>query len=133
MKSGLPPGTLVHVGVIQEAESRITLIDYSKEDIAEKTTQSADEILQYIDSDTLTWVIIEGLTNVGFAESIGAIFGIHQLVLEDILNTHQRPKFPVGRVYYYPGCIANLFLKEEMALGFNSNILPVGGEFVIIT
>ena len=92
-KSGLPPGSLVHVGTALEAVTRMSVIDYSKENIEEQQIQSADEILKYKDSDTVTWVIIEGLTNVEVVESIGAMFDIHQLVLEDILNTHQRPKF----------------------------------------
>ncbi|MEN8711849.1 MAG: magnesium/cobalt transporter CorA, partial [Arenicellales bacterium] len=69
------------------------VIDYSKENIEEQQIQSVDEILKYKESDTVTWVIIEGLTNVDIVERIGTIFDIHQLVLEDILNTHQRPKF----------------------------------------
>jgi magnesium transporter len=89
----MPPGSLVHVGNVHEAESRITLVDYSTENIEEKTVQSVDEILAYKDSDSVTWVIIEGLTSIEIVENIGTAFGIHQLVLEDILNTNQRPKF----------------------------------------
>ncbi len=92
-KSGLPPGSLIHVGNILETETRMTVIDYNKDDIKETKIQSIDEVLRYKDSNSVTWVIIEGLTNVDIVERIGTIFGIHQLVLEDILNTHQRPKF----------------------------------------
>jgi len=35
-KAGMPPGTLVHVGDIHEAESSISVIDYSKENIEER-------------------------------------------------------------------------------------------------
>jgi magnesium transporter len=100
-KAGMPPGSLVHVGDVQEADTRITLVDYSKDDVEELTIQSVDEILKYKDSDTVTWVIIEGLTNVAIVENIGTNFGIHQLVLEDILNTHQRPKFEEHDDYLY--------------------------------
>lgn len=97
----MPPGSLVHVGDVQESASRITLIDYSKTDIRELAVQSLDEILEYRDSNTVTWVIIEGLTNIDLVEKIGSAFGIHQLVLEDILNTHQRPKFEEYDDYLY--------------------------------
>ena len=100
-KAGMPPGSLVHVGDVQEAEPRITLVDYSKDDVEELAIQSVDEILKYKDSDTVTWVIIEGLANVAIVENIGTNFGIHQLVLEDILNTHQRPKFEEHDDYLY--------------------------------
>tara|TARA_R110002096_G_scaffold17305_1_gene60058 strand:+ start:1299 stop:2381 length:1083 start_codon:yes stop_codon:yes gene_type:complete len=93
-KIGMEPGSLIHVGDIIESETRITIIDYDKETVFEKKQiDSIDEILKYKDSDTVTWVIIEGLSKVDIVEGIGRIFDIHQLVLEDILNTHQRPKF----------------------------------------
>ena len=87
------PGSVVHVGHVLADESRISIVDYSKESIEERQIQSIDEILEFKERDTVTWVIIEGLTKVEIVERIGAIFDIHQLVLEDILNTHQRPKF----------------------------------------
>ncbi len=71
----------------------MSVIDYSAEAFEEKKIQSIEEILKYKNSNTVTWVIIEGLTDVDIVERIGAMFDIHQLVLEDILNTHQRPKF----------------------------------------
>lgn len=92
-KSGLPPGSLIHVGETPESETRMSLIDYSKVNIKEQQIQSVEEILKYKDCDTVTWVIIEGLASVDIVERIGEIFDIHQLVLEDILNTHQRTKF----------------------------------------
>jgi len=92
-KSGLPPGTLIHIGDVLETATRMSVIDYSTEKFEETKIQSIEEILKYKDSNTVTWVIIEGLANVDIVERIGAMFDIHQLVLEDILNTHQRPKF----------------------------------------
>ncbi|MBF0233661.1 MAG: magnesium/cobalt transporter CorA [Desulfamplus sp.] len=100
-KSGMPPGSLVHVGEIHGPESRISIINYSKATILEHNVQSVDEILSYKDQDSITWVIVEGLTNISIIESIGRIFNIHPLVLEDILNTHQRPKFDEYDEYLY--------------------------------
>ncbi|MDX1697327.1 MAG: magnesium/cobalt transporter CorA [Thiohalobacterales bacterium] len=92
-KAGLPPGSLVHVGEVLEARTRMTVIDYSKENLVEQQFHSVDEVLEYKDTDSVTWIIIEGLADIAIVEQIGAAFDIHQLVLEDILNTHQRPKF----------------------------------------
>lgn len=92
-KSGLPPGSLVHVGNVLETVTRMTVIDYREENVKEQAIHSVDELIQYKETDSVTWVVIEGLTNIAIVEEIGAIFDIHQLVLEDILNTNQRPKF----------------------------------------
>jgi magnesium transporter len=112
-KIGFPPGSLIHVGDVLESETRMSVIDYSKENIENLQIHSIDDILKYKDSDTVTWVIIEGLTNVTIVEQIGAIFGIHQLVLEDILNTHQRPKFEEYDDYLYI-VLKSLLPENEM-------------------
>lgn len=100
-KAGLPPGSLIHVGDVLETVTRMSLMVYSKKNIEEKELQSVDEILEYKDSDSVKWVIIEGLADIAIVERIGTLFGIHQLVLEDILNTHQRPKFEEYDDYLY--------------------------------
>jgi len=64
-KVGLPPGTLVHIG--------------------ERKTEK-------IKIPTVTWINIDGLQEVGVVEKIGTHFGVHPLILEDILHTGQRPK-----------------------------------------
>ena len=92
-KTGLPPGSLVHVGKVHEGESRISIVDYNRQIFTERIAKSLDEILPYRETETVTWVHIEGLHDTGLIESIGRHFDIHPLVLEDILNTHQRPKF----------------------------------------
>jgi len=100
-KLGLPPGSLVHVGNVLGTVSRLSLVDYSKDHLEERQIHSLDEILEYKDSNTVTWVIIEGLADVDTIEKIGQLFDVHPLVLEDILNTHQRPKFEEYDDYLY--------------------------------
>ncbi len=110
-KTGLLPGSLIHVGDVLEAQSRISLIDYKKEHIEERQVLCIDEILPYKDTDSITWVIVEGLAEVHIVKKIGDMFGIHPLVLEDILHTHQRPKFEEYDDYLY------IVLKSLVAEG----------------
>lgn len=100
-KSGLPPGSLVHVGEVHGHEHKITIINYNRLKIEKRTVKSIEEILPYKTTDTITWVIIDGLKEVSIIDAIGQHFGIHGLVLEDILNTHQRPKFEEFENYLY--------------------------------
>ena len=117
-KTGLPPGSLIHVGTVTEVKTRISLIDYTKEHIEEKQIHSAGELLPYRDSDTVTWVVVEGLSDVEIIENIGRMFGIHQLVLEDILNTHQRPKYEEYDDYLY------IVLKS---------LIPVENQYFVVS
>lgn len=92
-KSGLPPGSLIHVGEIVEAKTSLTVISYNKEELEQHSIEKIEELINYKGQQRTTWVIVEGLTDIPIIENIGKTFGIHQLVLEDILNTDQRPKF----------------------------------------
>jgi magnesium transporter len=100
-KSGLPPGSLIHVGEVHEHEHKITVFDYNKSSLNKHTIKTIAELLPYKTTDTLTWVIIDGLKDVSVIDDIGQHFDIHALVLEDILNTHQRPKFEEFDDYLY--------------------------------
>jgi magnesium transporter len=131
-KSGLPPGSLIHVGDIHESVTRMSVIDYSKENIEEQEIESVDDILKYKDSNTVTWVIIEGLTNVTIVERIGAIFGIHNLVLEDILNTHQRPKFEEYDDHLYIVLKSLLTENERFTVAYEQISLLVLKNFVFV-
>ncbi|MDD1640356.1 MAG: magnesium/cobalt transporter CorA [Methylococcaceae bacterium] len=100
-KSGLPPGSLVHVGEVHAHEHKISVINYNKSTLKKHTIKSIEELLPYKTTDTITWVIVDGLKDVSIIDAIGQHFGIHVLVLEDILNTHQRPKFEEFDGYLY--------------------------------
>jgi magnesium transporter len=91
-KPGLAPGTLVHVGEKKVERVRIRLIDYDEEKLEERELESVDECFPYADKPTVTWTNIDGLHDVDVIEKIGKDFGLHALVLEDILHTEQRPK-----------------------------------------
>ncbi|CAG1022553.1 partial Cobalt/magnesium transport protein CorA, partial [Methylococcales bacterium] len=66
-----------------------------------RTVETIEDLLPYKTRDTVTWVIIDGLTDVNIVDEIGRYFDIHPLVLEDILNTHQRTKFEEYSDYLY--------------------------------
>jgi len=91
-KIGLPPGTLVHIGERKTEKIKITIIDYDQKDFQEKEVDNIEDCFPFKDSPTVTWINIDGLQEVGVIEKIGSHFGIHPLVLEDILHTGQRPK-----------------------------------------
>lgn len=117
-KTGLPPGSLVHVGSVLLEETTISVMDYSRDSVVESRVSAIDQLLQYRDSETVTWVIVEGLANVAVVEEIGKAFGIHQLVLEDILNTHQRPKFEEFEDYLFIVLKSLASQGEEFRVGY---------------
>jgi len=91
-KVGLPPGTLVHIGERKTEKIKITVIDYDSKNFQEKEIHKIEECFPFKDKPTVTWINIDGLQEVGVVEKIGTHFGVHPLILEDILHTGQRPK-----------------------------------------
>jgi len=100
-KTGLPAGELVHVGAVHEVESSITLLDYDKNNLVIHRLDSVSDLFPYKNTESVTWVVIEGLADINLMSELGQVFGIHPLVLEDILNTHQRPKLDEYKDYLY--------------------------------
>ena len=92
-KAGLPPGTLVHVGKTAAMTSQVSLVRYSADRVEEHSVATIDDIIKRHEPGTSLWVDCQGLDMVDLLNAIGQRYDIHPLVLEDILNTHQRPKF----------------------------------------
>jgi len=90
-KAGLPPGALVYVGDRAVSRSAITVFDYTAETITERLIERVDDCLPYRDSPSVTWINVEGVHDTDSIGQIGHHFGIHPLVLEDVLNTDKRP------------------------------------------
>ncbi|MBI4844160.1 MAG: magnesium/cobalt transporter CorA [Nitrospirae bacterium] len=100
-KSGLVPGTPVFVGEKKTEEIKITVIDYDAENFGIREVAKAHDCLPYKDKPAVTWINVDGLHDVAAVEEICGHYGIHPLVIEDILNTEQRPKLDLYDDYLY--------------------------------
>ena len=99
-KAGLPPGSLVYVGDKKAYETEVGIIDYDVDNFVEKTVKTIEECLPFKDKPTVTWINVKGLET-GFVDEIGRCFELHPLLLEDILNTDQRPKLDEFEKYLF--------------------------------
>jgi len=91
-KTGLPPGTLVHIGEKKGEKTEIALIEYDERSFKEEKIHTVGECFQFKKAPTVTWINVAGVHQVEVLEKIGQCFALHPLVMEDILNTDQRPK-----------------------------------------
>ncbi len=89
---GLAPGSLVFVGDKKVENIRIRVIDYDKDALNEEELKDISKSAKFENTDTVTWINVDGLHDLELMKEIGKIFSIHPLLLEDILNTGQRPK-----------------------------------------
>jgi len=98
---GAPPGTLVHTGAKREERVRITLIDYDAEHSQERQVERIEDCFPFKETPTTTWVNVDGLHDVELIRRVGEEFGIHPLVLEDVLSVGQRPKIEEYEEYLF--------------------------------
>lgn len=130
-KVGLPPGSLVHIGEIKAERVRIQIIDYDEEDIAERDLGSVEECLPYLTRPTTTWINIDGIHDVELIRKTGEIFDLHPLILEDILNTEQRPKLDDFEDYLYISLKMLSYDTETNRLITENLSLVLGSNFII--
>ncbi len=97
---GLPPGTLRYTGG-RSGTVTVTVIDYDEEHFDEQQVDDVEACFPYAETDSVTWINVDGIHQVDIIEKIGQQFGLHPLVMEDILNVGQRPKLEDYEDYLY--------------------------------
>jgi magnesium transporter len=91
-RAGESPGTLIHVGNYKTEKIQLNMLEYSKDFYRKKEINNIEQCFRSEREDSIKWVNIEGIHDVSIIEKIGSQFNLHPLMLEDILNTGQRPK-----------------------------------------
>jgi magnesium transporter len=115
-KAGLPSGTLMYTGEKRDEKISIHVVDYDEVNFLETELTSVEACIPYKNKPTVTWVNVDGVHDVPVLEKLGDCFEIHRLVMEDIMNTDQRPKMEDFGDYLY------LVLKMLMS-GKNGDIV----------
>lgn len=122
VKTGLPPGSLIHIGEKHAEKAKITLCRYGESLFEENEISDLKGVRPPREEETVTWLQIDGLHDVQLLEQMGVVFGLHPLILEDILNTDQRPKTEDHGDYLY--CVLKLF-HENAEEGLTSEQISI--------
>lgn len=86
------PGKVTYVGNKKDRHTLLEMMTYHQESAQIFKSDDFNEIMTHWNPQEITWLNIMGLSETNQIETIGKHFGIHNLVLEDIVNTRQRPK-----------------------------------------
>jgi magnesium transporter len=113
---GSAPGTLV---IEDDAiPPRLVLIDYRPAEALRMTLTSPEQCAAYLDSDSISWLDVQGLGSEKILRQLGDVYHLHPLVLEDVVNVPQRPK--VERYAEQILVIARMVNPKTDELGFYS-------------
>ena len=87
---GSIPGTLT---IEEDAElPKIVMIDYSSDRANYISNLTPEGCVKYLKTNSVSWVDVKGLGSEDILQRLGKVFGLHPLVLEDVVNVPQRPK-----------------------------------------
>ncbi len=96
---GQVPGSLILIGKQKMEQPVIQLMDIRSDTLEERELESVAEMAPYKESDSVSWINIWGIHDVQMIQTLGEQFGMHALLLEDLLDTDQRPKHEEGDTY----------------------------------
>ncbi len=130
-KIGQPPGSLIHIGDEISKDVKIEIIDYSEARYQTMQVKTIDECFPFKDKETVTWINIEGIHRPEILEKLGQCYGLHPLVLEDIMATDQRPKMSIYDDYLFIVLKMITYNAKEAGLGIEQVSLILGKNFVL--
>lgn len=123
-KIGLAPGSVIFTGDRKVDKVLIHYMQYDEENSIDKEIDSHSEnIFNASPLDKVNWYDVRGIHDTKLIELFGKNFSIHPIVLENIVDVNQRPKFEE----YDKGIFIAL-----RALSFNKKKNEVQKEHVVI-
>ena len=116
---------------IDAATAHITVYDYDAHSLNFHELSTVEESFAYRDNKKITWINIDGIRKRD-VELMGEHFGIHPLIIEDILSMNQRPKMDeVDDVLY---CLLNmLYFNEDKCEVEHEQVSIILGKGFVIT
>ena len=124
---GQVPGALVYTGNKESNSLLIESFDYTPDSYTELELKTVEEAFTYKSTRSKTWINFNGLNKISEIEKVGKYYNLHPLILEDIVNTSQRPKideyneylFLVLKMMYYDENEEIVSEQVSLVLGHN--------------
>jgi magnesium transporter len=130
-KAGLSPGSLVYIGEDRKKTNKITVIDYDEKNIQQKNIKKIEECFVYKTKPSITWIDIDGIHDTSIFTKLGDCYGFHPLILEDILNTDQRPKVEDFQNYLFIVVKMLSYDQKKKVVNDEQLSLILGSNFLI--
>ena len=128
-KTGLPPGTLVHIGERKSEHVTVTVFRYSTTSCKELHVEQVDQLSSPAD-ESVIWINVGGVHKVEMVETLGKQFSLHPLLLEDVTNTDQRPKLDDYEAYIFL-VMKMLSLTDRKDIAVEQVSFVLGKNYVI--
>ncbi len=78
--------------VTEQRPARVTVLTYNHTKVEERQLEKIEESLNLNNKGATTWITVRGMQDIEIIEQVASQFNLHPLLVEDIVNTQQRPK-----------------------------------------
>jgi magnesium transporter len=111
-------------------DSKIFIHEYDGEKLLSKKIENIEDCKAHSNTQEVSWINIDGIKKSDI-ENISLHFGIHQLIVEDILSFGQRPK--MDQINGLLFCVLNMlyFNEKESTVESEQISIVLGKNFVI--
>ncbi|MBU2951723.1 magnesium/cobalt transporter CorA [Tamlana agarivorans] len=128
-KLGQAPGSAIYTGERAKEKLFIEAFDYNQQRCNITELNSVEESYNFKNSDSVTWVNLNGLNHVNAITNLGNHFNLHPLVIEDIVSIPQRPKlddygdyiFVVLKMLYHTDDDEENIVSEQVSFVLGKN------------
>jgi magnesium transporter len=127
---GASPGTLVYTGDKAVTKVRVSVIDYDHGRLTERNDIPLEQIGAFKETSTVSWINVEGISDPDVIAQIGKRFGLHPLLLEDILSPRQRPKMETYESYLFL-VLKMLYVEKNGEIRSEQVSFVLGPHYVI--
>ncbi len=127
---GQVPGTLVYTGKKSDKDFQVECFDYTKEEIEESILLNIGDAKDYKETPSVTWINVDGLKHTDKILDIGQQYNLHPLVLEDVVNTTQRPKIDEYDDYLFI-VLKMLYYDKDEVLAIEQVSFVLGKNYVL--
>lgn len=114
----------------ENIESKIFLIEYSTDELELKSVPNIEDCFKHLYTEKVSWINIDGI-NKRVVEKICAHFGVHQLIVEDVLSVSQRPKMDeINDILF---CVLNMLYFNEKSTRVETEQISIvlGKNFIL--
>lgn len=130
-KVGAAPGTLVHIGRHSDRRAAIRAVSYDRDSYTDERIDNPALCHPRVAEGRVTWLNVDGVHQAEVVETLGKSFKLHPLVMEDILNTDQRPKVEDYDGYLYIVLRMLRYDGERNQINSEQVSLILGEHFVL--
>ncbi len=130
---GASPGSVIYVGGGKPHPVAISCIRFGPERFNEITLASvvASDFRSPPEEQLVTWIDVDGVHDTTILEQFGKALDLHPLVLEDIVNTSQRPKLEDFDTYIFVALKMITYDRRQRTVSSEHVSLILGENYVL--